>query len=600
MALCRELGVVVQPARLGRLRLVPLLAWHHKAFDEEPDIPGIPRATALTISDYARCTWPDRIPGDLQLLRSQQRSQQAQQAQHGASRAAAAASDSTAASSSSSAGAEGGGGPPPEWRAGGQGSCAVAEWFDRLNDLPYDTPYDQPLPRHVQPPPDQPHPNSPNGSGGDTRSGAASSQGGAGHSSGAGAAEHVISFSHFLPFQELLPEKRYLTFPNLAKAVGSTYLGRRLRRLRPDLHIFGHTHFAWDLHVDGIRCLQAPLAYPSERRFRLRSLVLKAEAVLEEEAQRATATASAAAGSSGSAAGPSSAGGRGGATARDTPAPAPPHPREQQQAAEAAAARVATAEPPPSMGSGSPEPGGAGCGEQVWDEEAEAAVGLAAPWPSGSDPYESRWLPVCVYRAAYRVRMGPDHMGPDHAGSSWPVFTNSSDGSSGPGGRGGGGGGRDAGQGLAAADLLQLEGCGGGGGGGQAGPAEVESWEAQWCPQQQAMWSSYYERTPRRPSDVTLAPWVAERYSRRRRRHIAQQSAALGLSGGGAAAAGAGATQAEPDVEGVDEEARTERDSSGDEEGRDGGATETEEPGGVEEEAGAVGSAGERRAGAAV
>lgn len=44
---------------------------------------------------------------------------------------------------------------------------------------------------------------------------------------------------------ELLPEKRYLFFPNLAKVVGSTMLGDRVAQLRPDVHIFGHTHFGW-------------------------------------------------------------------------------------------------------------------------------------------------------------------------------------------------------------------------------------------------------------------------------------------------------------------------------------------------------------------
>ncbi len=56
----------------------------------------------------------------------------------------------------------------------------------------------------------------------------------------------MISFSHFVPDQRLLPEKRYLTFPNLAKAAGSLPLGARVRALAPDIHVFGHTHFAWD------------------------------------------------------------------------------------------------------------------------------------------------------------------------------------------------------------------------------------------------------------------------------------------------------------------------------------------------------------------
>lgn len=75
----------------------------------------------------------------------------------------------------------------------------------------------------------------------------------------------LLTFSHFLPRLELNPEKRYLTSPNLAKAVGSTYLRDRVERLKPDMHVFGHTHFGFDMVVDGIRYLQAPLSYPNER-----------------------------------------------------------------------------------------------------------------------------------------------------------------------------------------------------------------------------------------------------------------------------------------------------------------------------------------------
>ena len=40
--------------------------------------------------------------------------------------------------------------------------------------------------------------------------------------------------------QSLLPEKRYLYYPNLAKAVGSDFLAARVAQLQPDLHLFGH------------------------------------------------------------------------------------------------------------------------------------------------------------------------------------------------------------------------------------------------------------------------------------------------------------------------------------------------------------------------
>jgi hypothetical protein len=135
-------------------------------------------------------------------------------------------------------------------------------------------------------------------------------------------AEHpetpLITFSHFVPRQELNPEKRhaeiaprlrgaetarrdptalpgwhcagtcsslylpctfpvpslyrYLFFPSLAKASGSTFLAGRIERLRPDLHVFGHTHFGWDSTLDGVRYIQAPLSNPNERKGRLGSV----------------------------------------------------------------------------------------------------------------------------------------------------------------------------------------------------------------------------------------------------------------------------------------------------------------------------------------
>jgi len=84
--------------------------------------------------------------------------------------------------------------------------------------------------------------------------------------------EPTISFSHFLPLQQLMPEKRFLYLQCLPSASGSDPLGERVRQLRPDVHCFGHTHFSWDQTVDGVRYIQAPLCYPSERRRRPGSL----------------------------------------------------------------------------------------------------------------------------------------------------------------------------------------------------------------------------------------------------------------------------------------------------------------------------------------
>ena len=76
----------------------------------------------------------------------------------------------------------------------------------------------------------------------------------------------LISFSHFVPHLALNPEKRYLNFPYLSKASGSTFLAQRIAALSPAAHVFGHTHFGWDATLeDGTRYVQAPLAYPEER-----------------------------------------------------------------------------------------------------------------------------------------------------------------------------------------------------------------------------------------------------------------------------------------------------------------------------------------------
>ncbi|CAJ1368180.1 unnamed protein product [Effrenium voratum] len=84
--------------------------------------------------------------------------------------------------------------------------------------------------------------------------------------------EPLVTFSHFLPRIDLLLEKRFLTLPCLAKASGSKFLQRRVEDLKPDVHIFGHTHFGWDAEHDGVRYIQAALGYPHERQMRWPSM----------------------------------------------------------------------------------------------------------------------------------------------------------------------------------------------------------------------------------------------------------------------------------------------------------------------------------------
>jgi len=86
----------------------------------------------------------------------------------------------------------------------------------------------------------------------------------------------VISFSHFLPHVELMPEKRFLFQPNLTQIVGSNFVRDRVRQLEPDLHIFGHTHFPWDMRLaDGVRYRSWPLGTPEEQARRIASIPTK-------------------------------------------------------------------------------------------------------------------------------------------------------------------------------------------------------------------------------------------------------------------------------------------------------------------------------------
>lgn len=227
---CARLGVWTTPVRypLERLVIVPLLSWYHPEFDVEPDVPASALASASVaarrrrrvamLGDEIGCVWPEQLQGDLALPRNR----------------------------------------------------LLAELFDQANDhhsadRPVPPALAAALPRRpsvhagVRAAARDHHPVS-------FAEALSSRQGG----------DSVISFSHFLPRLELLPEKRFLFYPQLAKASGSLPLRARLARLRPALHLFGHTHFAWDLLLDaGVRFIQAPLGSPREWSTRPRSLRLE-------------------------------------------------------------------------------------------------------------------------------------------------------------------------------------------------------------------------------------------------------------------------------------------------------------------------------------
>lgn len=76
--------------------------------------------------------------------------------------------------------------------------------------------------------------------------------------------DFVISFSHFLPRIDLMPvyipkEKR-IVYPVL----GTNLLEQQIRRLKPDMHIYGHSHVNVKTKIDDIVYINNAYGYPSE------------------------------------------------------------------------------------------------------------------------------------------------------------------------------------------------------------------------------------------------------------------------------------------------------------------------------------------------
>mmetsp|Transcript_49906 Transcript_49906/g.91682 ORF Transcript_49906/g.91682 Transcript_49906/m.91682 type:complete len:183 (+) Transcript_49906:2-550(+) len=76
-----------------------------------------------------------------------------------------------------------------------------------------------------------------------------------------------------------MPEKRFLFQPHLTQVVGSNHVRKRVDSLTPDLHVFGHSHFPWDMILeDGVRYVSWPLGMPDEQSRRISSNPIKSTA----------------------------------------------------------------------------------------------------------------------------------------------------------------------------------------------------------------------------------------------------------------------------------------------------------------------------------
>ena len=79
--------------------------------------------------------------------------------------------------------------------------------------------------------------------------------------------ERVITFSHFLPRIDLIPKRVPERFHFINPVLGSSKIEAQLRRLGSKLHVYGHSHIARDITLEGVRYVNSALGTPKERRY---------------------------------------------------------------------------------------------------------------------------------------------------------------------------------------------------------------------------------------------------------------------------------------------------------------------------------------------
>lgn len=84
--------------------------------------------------------------------------------------------------------------------------------------------------------------------------------------------EVVISYSHFLPRIDVMPSKIPMHRRNIYPVLGSEALGKQVQKLRPNIHVYGHSHVNQAIQLDDIEFVNNAFAYPSESRIARKQL----------------------------------------------------------------------------------------------------------------------------------------------------------------------------------------------------------------------------------------------------------------------------------------------------------------------------------------
>lgn len=82
----------------------------------------------------------------------------------------------------------------------------------------------------------------------------------------------TISFSHFMPRIDLMPDFIPPDKRRIYPVLGSRRIESLIRDLRPDIHVYGHSHVNREVTMDGVKYINNAFAYPYEERIARKAL----------------------------------------------------------------------------------------------------------------------------------------------------------------------------------------------------------------------------------------------------------------------------------------------------------------------------------------
>lgn len=85
--------------------------------------------------------------------------------------------------------------------------------------------------------------------------------------------QSLISFSHFLPRIDLMPFYIPHHYRYLYPALGSQLLEEQIRQLKPNIHVYGHSHLNQQRKIDGIQYINNAFGYPAEDKITSKQLL---------------------------------------------------------------------------------------------------------------------------------------------------------------------------------------------------------------------------------------------------------------------------------------------------------------------------------------